>query len=288
MPQIKINPPERLPEGALTEQQFQTYRTELEVYLELEDKFEQFMSGEYKGWTAAEENQDRIEDLTEGDKMKAEHEPSRDRREAADAKLLAKKRKELRLFLSLVAKTVSPNHYTTVMENSISLQFVYDMIRADYDIKAKGIHIFNILDIKYEPNIKPVGFYNSYRTVVMNNMAKDNEPLFYKGEGRKQLGNESISPTFEDFILIEVLRLIDVRLPEHVRSVYSHKVVEGKRIMDFKTDIMINVGKFKKDMDEKEQMSGMRTEAPFFLRSWLSPKYGPQHSRRFAPTPGEM
>ena len=57
MPQIKINPPERLPEGALTEQQSQTYRTELDVYLELEDKFEHFISGEYDRWTAAGKTQ---------------------------------------------------------------------------------------------------------------------------------------------------------------------------------------------------------------------------------------
>ena len=36
---IKVLAPERLPEGELTEQDFQTYQTELEVYLYLNEKF---------------------------------------------------------------------------------------------------------------------------------------------------------------------------------------------------------------------------------------------------------
>ena len=45
MPSIKVLPPERLPEGELTEQDFQTYKTELEVFLQLEDKFHPFFPG---------------------------------------------------------------------------------------------------------------------------------------------------------------------------------------------------------------------------------------------------
>ena len=42
---IKVLAPERLPEGELTEQAFQTYQTELEVYLYLNEKFRPFLKG---------------------------------------------------------------------------------------------------------------------------------------------------------------------------------------------------------------------------------------------------
>ena len=64
--------------------------------------------------------------------------------------LLEDRQTYLELFLSLIAKVVSPNHYTTVMEHSTSLTWVFNMIREDYDIQTRGIHILNILDLKYD------------------------------------------------------------------------------------------------------------------------------------------
>ena len=56
MPSIKVSPPERLPEGFMTEQQFQTFKTELKVYLMLEENFRPYIMGKYKDWEAAEDN----------------------------------------------------------------------------------------------------------------------------------------------------------------------------------------------------------------------------------------
>ena len=53
MPSIKVSPPERLPEGSMTEQQFQTFKTELKVYLMLEDNFRPYITGKNKEWEAA-------------------------------------------------------------------------------------------------------------------------------------------------------------------------------------------------------------------------------------------
>ena len=47
------------------------------------------------------------------------------------------------------------------------------MIKSDYDIQTKGIHFFNIIGLKYEPEKHtPVSYYNSYRTTIVNNLAK--------------------------------------------------------------------------------------------------------------------
>ena len=75
----------------------------------------------------------------------------------------------------------------------------------------------------------------------MNNLRPKAFIVQYKNKKELET-NETISPTFEDFILIEVLslrlRLID-RLPAHIMEVYAHKDVKGKCIMDFKTDILV-------------------------------------------------
>ena len=52
---IKVLPPERLTDGQLSEEEFQCYQTELEVFLELEAKFIPFLKGgNYETWEAGE------------------------------------------------------------------------------------------------------------------------------------------------------------------------------------------------------------------------------------------
>ena len=58
---IKVSPPERLPESGLTEQDFQTYKTELEVFLQLDEKFHPFFpGGAYESWEAGEGGEERL------------------------------------------------------------------------------------------------------------------------------------------------------------------------------------------------------------------------------------
>ena len=291
MPTIKISPPERLPEGSMTEQQFQTFKTELKVYLMLEENFRPYIVGKYKEWEAAEDNQDRItllvpEDMVIKTQDAEGHVQEVQKTQLVKDSLLEDRQTNLELFLSLIAKVVSPNHYSTVMEHSTSLKWVFDMIREDYDIQTRGIHILNILDLKYnEATMKPVGFYNNYRTIVMNNLRPRGFLVQYKNN--KELAtNETISPTFEDFILIEVLRLIDSRLPAHIREVYAHKIVKDKCIMDFKTDILVNVDKFKREIDDKEQMHSIRVQGEPSLAAMWSGGGGRGAPRQHTPYQG--
>ena len=117
MPGIKITAPEQLPEGAISEQRFLKYKTELEVYLASDERFRQFLpKGAYEVWNSAEGGNERI---TDKKKVKSE---------VDDTVSLEDRNRDLTLFLSLIAKTVTENHYSVVMENSISLQSIYNML----------------------------------------------------------------------------------------------------------------------------------------------------------------
>ena len=250
MPGIKITAPEQLPEGAISEQRFLKYKTELEVYLASDDRFRQYLpNGAYHQWNAAEGGGER---LTNRARVKVNNV------EADDTVSLEDRNRDLALFLSLIAKTVTENHYAWVMENSISLQSIYDTLRTDYNIQSKGIHFLNVLDLKFDSStMKPIGFYNNYRTIIMNNLAKDGDTISYKGPHHRQ-PKEIIGPTFEDFIFLEVLRLIDNRLPGYIRQLYAHKLDQTKRLMDFKSDILVNIERFQAELAEKEQLSSFQ------------------------------
>ena len=253
MPSIKIYPPAQLPDKDISETQFNIWREELEVYLSQETIYAIFLpDGPYNNWLSAETNPLRVIELVEADQSTAQ---DRAARAAENNATLAKIQKDLRTVLSLVGKCVSQGHYTSVTRHSTSLQWIYDTLRADYDIQQKGIHFFNILDVKYShENMTPIAFYNQYRTIVVNNLGKQNDTIKYKNDF-VLTEDEKMTPMLEDIILLNVIHEIDPRLPAFIKTHYNHKMKQDDRLMDFKSDIMVNITNFLEQLDVNDQNS---------------------------------
>ena len=256
---IKYTPPNQLPEGPISEQAFQKWKTELEMYLGMEDKFALFFPGKaLDTWRTGEEAGD--ERLNDEDLQEARHNDLPHRRNPAREPSLEARNVHLKVFLSLIAKCVSDGHHATVMQHSTSLNGIFDQLRQDYDIQSKGIHFLNLIDLKYdETSTTPVAFYNQYRTVIINNLKKRDTVVRWKNNYQLQ-ADEKISATFDDYILLQVLTLIDSRLPAYIRQAYAHKMDKSHTLMDFKSDIFVNIKQFKKDIEEKEQLTSLRAE----------------------------
>ena len=112
---IKYTPPNKLPEGPISEQEYQKWKCELEMYLSMEDKFALFFPGQrLQNWLSGEEVGD--ERLTE-DQLQPRQERDPD---------LAARNRHLKIFLSLIAKCVSDGHHTMVMQHSTSLESIFD------------------------------------------------------------------------------------------------------------------------------------------------------------------
>ena len=164
MPGIKIYPPNQLPSEGVTDVQFQIWKEELEVYLETEPKFEKYLpGGRYQQWEAAETNENRLTYVVQ---------PEKD----TD---LPKLRRELRQFITLVAKYVHNDYYNPIIRHSTSLEWIYKKIREDHDIQQQGIHFLNVLDLTWDPTgqTTPIGFYNNYRSLIIGNLKKKNQHI---------------------------------------------------------------------------------------------------------------
>ena len=113
--------------------------------------------------------------------VKGEDATQADRTVAKDRANLKKRQRDLRTVLSIVGKCVSQGHYDAVVRHSTSMQWIFDMLRCDYDIQQKGIHFFNILDMKYDSSkLTPIAFYNQYRNLITNNLSRKNHVIKYK------------------------------------------------------------------------------------------------------------
>ena len=252
MTSIKVHAPTRLEEGKLSEAKFQIFKTELEVFLEVDPKYEIFMQdGKYHEWRSFEDFKDRIETLHVDERTKIENDATLNtqrRKDEEKEKRLKEVRRLLKIFISLIAKCVTENQYLRITRQCTSLESVYVLLRQDYDIQTRGIHFLNIIDLEYDSaTMTPVGFHDQVRTVVTNNL----------GEG------ERLGKAFEDFIFVDVLRRIDPKLPAYVRRAYAHKIGDDQRIHDFKHDIFVNLKSLKEEMEDKERLASMKVGANF-------------------------
>ena len=247
MPTIKIYPPTQLPDRNVTETQFSIWCEELEVYLAQEEDFAQFLSdGKYSVWQSKEVNADRITQLHNEDVPNPNNQASR-------AAKLREVRTKLRTVLAIIGKCVSEGHYNSVIRHSSSLDWIYNTLRSDYNIQKRGIHFFNILDVKYDPNNDtPVSFYNKYRTVIVNNLSKTGDIIKYKSNNPIE-ADERMTPMLEDVILLNVLREIDARLPGYIKTHYNHRMQHDDKLMDLKSDILVNVSTFLEKINHEEE-----------------------------------
>ena len=167
-------------------------------------------------------------------------------------------RTKLRTVLSIIEKCVSEGHYNTIIRHSTSLEWIYSTLRCDYNIQKRGIHFFNILDVKFDAaRDTPISFYNKYRTIIVNNLSKAGEIIKYKNE-QPLARDEKMTPMLEDMILLNVLREIDYRLPNFIRNHYNHKMQHDDKLLDFKSDMLTNVNTFLQQLDTEEQNNALK------------------------------
>ena len=257
MPSIKIYPSTPLEDRGVTETRFNIWIEELEVYLSQEKSYSVFLTGEkYQTWESLETNPNRIQNLDDDDVVRPGNRNGRDIQQnecdLINDEKLKEIRKDLRTVLSIVGKCVSEGHYNSVIRHSTSLKSIFDMLRSDYDIQHAGIHFFNILDVKYNPSTTtPVAYYNQYRTVISNNLAKNGNVIKYK-DNEVLNQDEKMTPMLEDIILLNVIREIDGRLPSFIKTHYNHKMKKDERLMDFKADILVHIPTFLEQLDSAE------------------------------------
>ena len=116
------------------------------------------------------------------------------------------------------------------------------------DYQQKKSLLLNLLDLRYQPDASIKGFYNQYRNVVMACLKKKGDVILWQNNTVLE-EDEKLSPTFEELILANVLGLIDIRLLGHVRDKYYQRIGDARSLMDYQEDILNNVIKFLRELD---------------------------------------
>ena len=236
MATIKIYPPKQLPIEGVSESAFNIWKEELEIYIDLDSRFQKFLpGGRYETWEAAETCSDRIRIP-----------------KPEDVDNITTYRKELRQFLAIIAKLIHPDYFNPILRHSTSLEWIYNRIRQDYNLEQQGIFFLNILDIKWDETgqTTPIGLYNNYRSLIMGNLGQSGDKIHW--QNKELTEDEKLTPSHEDLILLNVLQIMHPKLPTYIKEIYAHKIGKSKRIMDFKTEILNKSRQFIEEIREKE------------------------------------
>ena len=231
---IKISKPERLPKEDVSEPDLHSWWNELLNYLNQDDDFHLFKKkGIYSSWTAAEIDEDRITEIHADDEVDK----------------LNARRRQLNNYLTIIAGCCSKDQYMLVIRQATSLEWIWSELQIIYQHEHKGKQFLGIVDINWDPDKdSAISIYNSYRAKIMENLKPAGTAIQWKNTVLKT--QESISPTFEDHILLTTLHLIDSRLPAKIRELYGPRIENGKFLMDLKMDILTNVSKILADMND--------------------------------------
>ena len=257
---IKISKPERLPSENVSETDLHAWWNELLNYLNQEEDFAKFKAnGPYSTWTAAEDNEDRVNTQKGND----------------TANDLPKRQRQLNNYITIIAGCCSKDQYMHIIKQATSLNWIWQELSLIYGHQHKGKDFLNIVDIEWNPpHTTPMSIYNNYRAKILENLKPAGTVLKWKNNTRLER-QEALSPTFEDHILISVLNLIDKRLPAKVRETFGPRLEDGKFLMDVKTDILTNVNKMLEELDESDnKVNAIKQEDEAFQAAYVRPYKG--------------
>ena len=252
MSKCKIETPNQLPESGLTRVQFKTWRDSIIVYLKQNENFSPFLpGGKYAEWKKYEENENRIDALDASDRAGI---PDPDNEGLAEKKLV-KLQKDLLTMLSIIGRKVDQYDYDDVMNESTSLDSIWNMIELVYDIGRKGVHFLELSKIKYETGESPAKYYKRIYHHFMDNLYKKNDILAYKSSAQtafKMPEDEKLSPTMLNFILYYTIENIDKRLLKKIKDKWGHLLTGDKCLHDYKDAILKAIPDLLARLDQKE------------------------------------
>ena len=259
---IKISKPERLPKEDVSDTDLQAWWNELLNYLDQDEDFHRFKSrGWYATWTACEVLEDRIAAINPLD----------------ESTKLQNRRRQLNNYLTIIAGCCARDHYMMIIKQATSLQWIWDELQTIYQHVHKGKDFLSIVDIDWDPSKgSAVTVYTAYRAKILENLKPAGTLIEWKNQTLST--QETLSPTFEDHILLTALTLIDRRLPAKVKDVYGPRIEKGKVLMDFKMDILTNVTKLLADLDETDDTVNVNasrsTDDNTYTAAYMRPQGG--------------
>ena len=116
---------------------------------------------------------------------------------------------------------------------------------------SKGAHFLKVSELHYKQDTNYQTFYHEFRSAIYDNLKKRGHKVGYLND--KELdADETMSPTFEETIVLWCLEKIDSRLPMHVNKTFGHKMTGNTTLKDLQITIFRRIPGMLQDLNDAE------------------------------------
>ena len=131
----------------------------------------------------------------------------------------AQKVAQLDLLLGQIANFCPIISRNTIVKNSTSIESIWQSIRAHYGFQSSGAHFIDLMNIQLKPDERPEDLFQRLMAFVEDSLLNENSGLTHHGEAIKE--EEELTPTLENFIVLQWLHLLHKDLPALVKQRYG-------------------------------------------------------------------
>ena len=259
---LKLIQPKELPQEGVTSAEFKPWTNHLLNFLQQDvDNCRFFKGRRYSTWVSLDDAPDerRIVQLHNDDVEKIAIEAGDENAATKNAKkerLLDSRNAQLSKLLQHIQSFVYYTEQNDIHVHSTSLEWIFSYLRKHYNIEAKGSNLLKITDHVFKIGTNYQVFYKQFRTYWLNNLRKAGEVMTHKG-GKVMTTDETLSPTFEDAIVLWCLERIDVRLPKKVRKDYEHRLCGDTYLIDLQLTIFQSISSMLEDLDRQAEVNAL-------------------------------
>ena len=322
---LRVKQPRTLdPEGE-TSARFKTWRTSVNNYLGQDMDMDQFLEGgRYSTWIASNssargergrittlfvkqaehgddydcdsvtDSQVRAAAVKQGENYATMDQAARDDLKAKVVRdRLRLRNKQLARMLSVLSSLVHETSEDPVVNDSTSMEWVWSFLRKRYNIDTRGVNFLRIVKVTYKSGTNHQTYYQELRAAFVDNLRKAGDARSHLKPGDVMPEDETLSPSFEDAIVLMALEKIDPRLPARVARDYEHRLDRHTHLIDLQASIFQAVPTMLESLDRDAGLQALASSAsaislqPTPVAMDAFTPYGGKGRGRGAPTGGK-
>lgn len=165
----------------------------------------------------------------------------------------------LELMLGQIANFCPVISRNAIVKDSTCLSEIWTKIRLHYGFQSTGAHFLDFAEMKLEADERPEDLYQRLVAFVEDNLLTASGGISHHGDLLSE--DEEMSPSLENFIVLQWLSLVHVELPRLVKQRYGTEL-RSRTLASLKPEISQALDSLLEEIRSVEQARSMRTSTP--------------------------
>ena len=259
---LKLKAPDKLPADGVTTVAFKAWKNNLFSYLEQDvDNYLFLEGGTYETWTSLDSSRNRKRITTasasDPDHKRLLHlrasnaEYTQEHYDEEVHALILRRNAQLSKFIQLICVVCHYTESDDISSLSTSTAWIVSYLEQHYNLEKRGAHFLKVSEHQYKSGTNYQTFYREFRAAIYDNLKKRGHQIQYQNN-REMESDETMSPTFEETVVLWCLEKIDSRLPAHVNKTFGHQMTGHTTLKDLQIQIFQRIGGMIQDLDDIE------------------------------------